>query len=277
VSLPRIGTCSWKFDSWVGLVYTWPCGTAAGCLREYSKKYRTAEIDSWFYRMPSRSVVDGYLRSVDEGFRFTCKVPNAISLTHLRTAAKTKSPVPNPDFLSGELFSRFLDAVAPMAGRLDAVMLEFEYLNREKMPSLGRFLEALGRFVAAVPRGFPLANETRNKNYLTGEYFEFLREKRLMHVFSEKIYMPPVYEVYERFGDALTGAAVIRLLGGDRKAMEEKTGKRWDAIVEPRADLPRIAAMARDMVGRGFEVTINVNNHYEGSAPLTIERLLGLL
>ncbi len=32
-----------------------------------------------------------------------------------------------------------------------------------------------------------------------------------------------------------------------------------------------------DMVSRGLEVIVNVNNHYEGSAPLTIGKLARLL
>jgi len=31
--------------------------------------------------------------------------------------------------------------------------------------------------------------------------------------------------------------------------------------------------MINDMKGRGLTVYLNVNNHFEGSAPLTIERL----
>jgi len=31
------------------------------------------------------------------------------------------------------------------------------------------------------------------------------------------------------------------------------------------------------MRSRGIEVYLNVNNHYEGSAPLTIEKIRGLL
>lgn len=274
---PQIGTCSWNYDSWIGLVYTQKCRTAAQYLREYSTKYRTAEIDSWFYRLPSQDVVLDYLHHVDEDFRFTCKVPNAISLTHQRTRGKAKELISNPTFLSNELFLEFLEAVEPMAKRIDAHMLEFEYLNKQKMKSLDHFLNALDRFLHFVPRDIPLAIETRNKNYLKHEYFQFLREKRLIHVFSEKLYMPHVYEVYEEFGDLLIDKTVLRLLGGDRKEMENKTDNQWNAIVEPRDDLTRIAEMAKHMIKRGTNVTINVNNHYEGSAPLTIERLLALL
>jgi hypothetical protein len=35
--------------------------------------------------------------------------------------------------------------------------------------------------------------------------------------------------------------------------------------------------MVHDLLGRGVDVYVNVNNHYEGSAPLTIERIQRVL
>jgi uncharacterized protein YecE (DUF72 family) len=56
----RIGTCSWNYPSWVGLVYSQPKRTAVEYLHEYSRKYTTAEIDSWFYKIPTPAEVDAY-------------------------------------------------------------------------------------------------------------------------------------------------------------------------------------------------------------------------
>lgn len=39
----RIGTCSWKYDSWKGLVY--PDFGEFNYLEEYSRHYNTVEID----------------------------------------------------------------------------------------------------------------------------------------------------------------------------------------------------------------------------------------
>jgi len=39
------------------------------------------------------------------------------------------------------------------------------------------------------------------------------------------------------------------------------------------AELDRMVEMIHDMRDHGLTVYLNVNNHYEGSAPLTIERL----
>ncbi len=266
----RIGTCSWNYESWVGMVYATPSRTAAGYLPEYARRFRTAEVDSFFYRLPeSRDVLD-YLGAVDEDFRFTVKVTEDISLTHMRNPG-LKQLIPNHSFLSPELFSTYLDRIEPMLPRIDALMLEFEHLNKDKMKDVGEFMKALEGFMEATPHGLPIAVETRNKNYLTKEYFQFLAEKKIIHVFSEKLFLPHIYEVYEKFGDSISGTSVMRLLGGDRKEIEEKTKERWNAIVDEKPDKERIADMAKTIIYRGGSAIININNHYEGSAPRTAE------
>ncbi|MFP4564756.1 MAG: DUF72 domain-containing protein [Spirochaetia bacterium] len=258
------GTCSWNFDSWEGLVYSETRRRAAEYLTEYAEKYRTAEIDSWFYRIPAREDVEEYRDRVDSEFRFTGKVPRDLTRPEEDT------------FLAPELFESFLESIEPLLPRMDALMFEFGYLNKRKMPSLEAFIEKFETFIEAVPGGFPYAVETRNGNYLKPPYFEFLRRNGLIHVFSEKQYMPRIYELLPRIKPYLGESTVIRLLGGDRKAIEELTGGKWDRIVDPREDLPKIAEMIRDL-SRTMRVTVNVNNHYEGSAPRTIERLRGLV
>ena len=73
----RIGTCSWKFDSWVGLVYSEK--DRAGYLREYARRYDTVEVDQWFWSLfgrdkialPEPAVVREYAESVPASFRFS--------------------------------------------------------------------------------------------------------------------------------------------------------------------------------------------------------------
>lgn len=264
-----LGTCSWNYDSWLNLVYSNTENTAADYLRQYSKKYRTAEVDSWFYKIPDKNEVIDYKNMVDSDFRFTCKVTNAITLTNLR---RKDSPV-NPDFMSIELFRKYLDAVEPIMDQLDGIMFEFEYLNKSKMSGPDEFINTLNNFFSKLPDGLPLAVETRNKNYLTDSYFNMLQSNKVMHVFSEKLYMPHIYDVYARFQDKITDSAIIRLLGGDRKEIEDITKKKWNNIVQPKDDLKQITGMINYMNGKGLKITVNVNNHYEGSAPKTIEKI----
>ena len=54
-------------------------------------------------------------------------------------------------------------------------------------------------------------------------------------------------------------------------------GKNLHALVEEKADLPGIVDMFRDIDASGRLLNVYVNNHYEGSAPLTIDKIRALL
>jgi uncharacterized protein YecE (DUF72 family) len=59
--------------------------------------------------------------------------------------------------------------------------------------------------------------------------------------------------------------------------MDKESGGRWDRILRPRdEDLRRVTGLLDRLLARGAEVYLNINNHYEGSAPLTIEKLRAL-
>jgi len=267
----RVGTCSWKYPSWKGLVYSAESGV--DFLSEYSARYNTVEVDQWFWTLPEYEVAAQYAHVTPPGFRFSVKLPNALTLTHLR-GKKIQGLKPNPEFLSVDVYRDVLARLSGLTEKLGILMLQFEYMPREKMPSQAEFLSSLARFLAEVPREIPLGIETRNPRWLDERYFRFLAEHDVAHVFLQGYFMPSVLEVYHDFGRLLRGSVVVRLHGPDRAGIEEATGERWDTIVEPKdQELPGIAEMVNQMLGRSLTVYLNVNNHYEGSAPLTIERL----
>jgi uncharacterized protein YecE (DUF72 family) len=282
----RIGTCSWKFPSWEGLVYSAPQGI--NYLAEYARQYDTVEIDQWFWslfgedsvKLPRPSVVQEYRDSVPDDFRFTVKAPNSVTLTHFYRKAKSDPLMSNPYFLSVLLFEDFLALLEPLHDLLGPLMFQFEYLNRQKMGSQERFLESFGAFVQGLPAGHQYGVEVRNGNYLDDTYFEFLNRNGLVPVLLQGYWMTPVPEVYEKWGHLIREqpAVVIRLHGPDRKAIEEKTGKQWNRLADPRdEEVAAIMDVVGDLLERGIDVTINVNNHYEGSAPLTIDRIRDIL
>ncbi|NLE01924.1 MAG: DUF72 domain-containing protein [Fibrobacter sp.] len=273
----RIGTCSWNYACWVGLVYSQKYRTAAEYLSEYAKKYRTVEIDSCFYRIPFEKEIQAYKNAVDDNFMFTIKAPRDLTLTHLRENDKGATLRQNEKFLSAEYFNVFMDRLKQLSGNISAIMLEFEYLRKEKMPSLDIFLRKLEKFVQEIPRGIPIAIEPRNSNYLHEEYFSFLKDNNITHVFSEKQYMPPVTSVFEKYCRYLNNTVIIRLLGGNRALIEEKTKGNWNCIIDEKSEKASIVEMIKQALSQGKKVTLNVNNHYEGCAPLTIERIVASL
>jgi uncharacterized protein YecE (DUF72 family) len=282
----RIGTCSWKYPSWKGLVYS--RGSGINYLEEYARKYETVEVDQWFWslfgedsvRLPSPADVESYSRSVPKDFKFTIKVPNSVTLTHFYSKGRQGPLRPNPHFLSREVFEGFLSRLKPLKGGTGPLMFQFEYLNKQKMASARQFREQMAEFADGLPKTFQYALETRNGNYLNDSYFRFLLENGLVPVLLQGYWMPQITEVYRKWGGRIRdhGAVIIRLQGADRKGIEERSGEKWNAVVDSKDDeLPGIVEMIEELLDADTDVYVNVNNHYEGSAPLTIEKIKTLL
>ena len=285
-----IGTFSWKFPSWRGLVYS--AGTESTFLLQYARHYDTVEVDQWFWslfgsgvgspdvKLPEAADVSAYRASVPERFRFSVKAPNSLTLTHLYRKDKDEPLRANPHFLSPTLLGEFLSHLDPLHDLLGPIMFQFGYLNQQMIASQDRFQELLAAFTRQLPEGYPYGLETRNASYLNEAYFEFLNRNSLIPVFLQGYWMPSVVSVYERWRPLVLQQeqVVIRLHGPDREGIEARTGKQWNQIVDPRdEELAAVTEMVGDLLDQGVSVYLNVNNHYEGSAPLTIDRIRRLL
>ena len=281
----HIGTCSWKYPSWEGLVYD--SKKPENFLQEYARKYESVEIDQWFWSLfgidkvvlPKTEVVQEYIDSVPSNFRFVIKAPNSLSLTHLYKSQTSGALVENPHFLSPDLYQTFLNSMGPMQHQIGAINLQFEYLNKVKISSPQLFLDQFVNFIKNIDTTIPLCIEIRNPNFLNSNYFQTLTQHSIGHTFCQGYYMPDILSVYDDFSQHLQGTSIIRLLGPDRQGIEKTTGKSWDKVVAPKdSEIPGIARLVRKMVDQaGMDIYLNVNNHYEGSAPVTIEKLLQYL
>lgn len=277
----EIGTCSWKYDSWKGIIY--PQDEKINFLQEYAKHYNTVEIDQWFWSLlsatkivlPQKNVVMEYKKSVPQEFKFTIKVPNSITLTHFYNKNKSEPLKKNPHFLSNELFEEFLETIDPLKGQIGCLMFQFEYLNKQKMTSMNHFMELFKIFHSNWPKNVPdVGIEIRNPNYLNKNYFEFLDSLNISHVFLQGYFMPSIIEVYAKNKNFIKGKTVIRLHGEDRQGIEKISDGNWSKIyVDRNSELKNIAELINELNSRKVEIYLNINNHFEGSAPLTIERI----
>ena len=275
----RIGTCSWKYPSWEGLVYS--RATGIDYLAEYARRYTTVEVDQWFWslfggkvRLPAEKEVRAYAEAVPDSFRFTVKLPNALSLTHDYAKGRTGPLVANGHFLSPELLGAFLAAVEPLIPHVGLFFLQFEYLNKQKMLGLPAIMEQLMRFLEAWPSHLPLGVEIRNPRWIGAPWLRVLKEHGVAPVLLEGYYMDPLEQTLMAHRELLTGPLCIRLHGRERQEMEKLTGKKWGAIVRPLD--PVIRGIVPFLSWRQClepDLYVNVNNHFEGCAPLTIEKL----
>jgi len=284
----RVGTCSWKYDSWKGLVYD--RGKAyrpEDYLADYARHFGSVEVDQWFYslfpagaKLPDAQTVRRYAESVPDDFMFTVKAPNSLTLTHFYKKDASHHGMfagrENPHFLNSELFVRFLETLAPLGKKLGPVMFQFEYLNRAKMPSREAFYERFGAFIAAAPKGPAYAVEVRNPNFLVPDFFDFLRRNGLGFVYLEGYYMPPIGDVFAKNKPETAPHQIIRLIsGGGRSETGDETRGVWNKVAQPRPEV--IEAAARIVIEnkkKKIATFVNIANEFEGSAPLTAASFL---
>lgn len=85
-----IGTSSWKYAGWRGLLYDESryvyrgkfaeSRFEANCLSEYAEVFKTVCVDAAYYTFPSAKYLQGLSAQVPDDFQFAFKVTDAITL-----------------------------------------------------------------------------------------------------------------------------------------------------------------------------------------------------
>jgi uncharacterized protein YecE (DUF72 family) len=260
----RIGTSGWSYPEWDGAFYP-PGMDPADYLGWYADRFPIVEVDSTFYRVPTRRMVQGWRNHTPSGFRFALKVPQVI--THKKQLDGCDKDV-----------EEFVAAIEPMGDKLSCALLQLGYFNREQFPSLEAFLEILDPFLASWPHdAVPLALETRNPRWVGPELGEVLRRHKTALTLTLQKWMPRPSDVIARL-DAATGPMSYFRLIGNREAVEKLTTTFNRIVVDKSEELAGCARSVEEMARR-VPVVVFTNNHYAGFAPETardLHRRLGL-
>jgi len=253
----KIGCCGWSYEDWKGVFYP-PDSEPGEYLGFYARQFDVVEVDSTFYRTPSRRMVEAWRARTPEHFRFSLKLPQVI--THEKVLGDC-----------AEELEAFLEVARLLGEKLLCVCLQFGYFNRQRFSSLQAFLNVLDPFLERWPRDVPLAVEIRNRNWLRREWTECLRRHEAATVLAQQRWMPSPARLMEEL-DVATGLfGYVRLLG-DRKEIEQITTT-WNRVVLDRTYEIHSAAQAVRRLARQLPVFVFANNHYAGYAPGTAQTL----
>lgn len=202
-----VGTSSWKYPGWAGLLYDEQRYLYRGkfaesrfereCLEEYAQVFRTVCVDAGYYKFPSPKYISDLCAQVPDGFKFSFKVTDEIT-------ARTFPKLPrhgerggqrNPHFLDAELFrSAFLASVEPHHDKIGVLMFEFSHFHPRDFQRGREFVDALDGFLGQLPKGWQYGVEVRNRSMLHPDYFAMLRSHGVTHVLNNWTHMPTVAE-----------------------------------------------------------------------------------
>ena len=284
----RLGTSSWTFPGWAGLVYEKRYGSQRSFLRESLGEYaahplmRTVGVDRGYYTPVPEDDWAAYGRQLPSDFRAAVKVWQQVTMPgypkHPRYGDKAGSR--NPDFLNPALFAEAVHAPA-RAGFANHMGPWIVEIAPSPFPiDSAWFCEKLATFLDEAPRDFPFAVELRDRKLLNREYARTLREHGASHVFNYWSRMPGIVEQMQVDGLLEGSPIVARLLlpPGKRYADLKEAYAPFDRLVAPQPQMRQdVVALVRAALERDLECYVLVNNKAEGSSPLTVQALAKLL
>lgn len=124
-----------------------------------------------------------------------------------------------------------------------------------------------------MPKEFKFALEIRNKNWISWDFVELLREHSVAFVLVSQAWMPRIDTLAKALDlDIVTADfAYVRFLG-DRKGMEAKT-KRFDKLIEDKtADMTVWVDELKKIVDKGIQTYVFFTNYYAGFLPGSVKR-----
>ena len=286
----RLGTSSWFFPGWRGLVYDGvhpQVALSKQGLAAYAQipLLRTVSLDRTFYAPITTVQYQNYARQVPDHFSFVVKAPALVCDAVMRDE-EGRGKVANPHFLDAAIAARefVVPCLEGLGAKAGPLVFQVSPLPRSLVEEAATLIERLAAFFAALPRELgkhrPLyALELRNGELLTPRLMKMLAAAGVRYCVGLHDRMPEV----ERQETALRaldgdgpGPLVVRwnLHRGFLYQAAKQRYEPFDRLVDEDAESRLVLArMAADAFKAGKKVWITANNKAEGSAPLSLLKL----
>ena len=286
----RLGTSSWFFPGWRGLVYEGihpQTALSKKGLAAYAQipLLRTVSLDRTFYAPITTVQYAQYAQQVPDHFSFVVKAPALVCDAVMRDE-EGRGKVPNPHFLDPGIAARefVVPCLEGLGAKAGPLVFQISPLPRSLVEEAHALIERLSVFFSALPGELggrrPLyALELRNAELLTPRLMKMLAGAGVRYCVGLHDRMPEA-ERQEAALAALDGEApgdlVVRwnLHRGFLYQAAKQRYEPFDKLVDEDPETRRtLARMAANAFKAGRKVWITANNKAEGSAPLSLVKL----
>jgi uncharacterized protein YecE (DUF72 family) len=242
-----LGTSGWSYEEWEGPFYQ---EGEKRKLRAYCRVFSTVEIDSTWYRYPTKGTVIGWLKYSPSEFVYTAKMPKLI--THEKKLG-----------LKGDINSdlkTFFEIMRPLqlGGKLGCLLIQLP-------PSYAYNVENLESFFQMLDPQFRFAVEFRHLSWMREETWQLLSKYKIAYANVDEPLLPPDVHLTTDF-------AYFRWHG--------RGVKPWFDYRYSEEELDKWVPRLEEAAGKVKKVYGYFNNHFHGYAPencLYMLRKLGLI
>jgi len=247
VSNILLGTSGWSYKDWIGPFYE---KKEKSMLSAYSKVFKTVEIDSTFYRYPSKGMAMGWLKYSPSDFVFVAKLPKLI--THEKKLSLDEGVE--------EDVRDFCELMEPLHlnGKLGCILIQLP-------PKFGFNLDVMENFFKILPTNIRFAAEFRDLSWMRDETWQLLRKYEVAYTIVDEPLLPPELHVTSKIAYFRWHGRGTRPWYNYRYSIDE---------LEPW--IPKVKEVAEKVETLyGF-----LNNHYHGYAVencLQVLEMLGVL
>ncbi len=290
---PRLhmGTSSWSFPGWQGLV--WAGEHSSSVLSQqglpaYAQHPLLTSVclDRSFYKPMSAEAYAAYAEQVPADFRFMVKAPALFSDAAERDAQGRVQRL-NPHWLDPALaLEQFIEPVlAGLGERTGALVIEISPLPPHLKRDMGTLLTRLARLLAALPRlsaltpDGVLAVEVRDVEWLTPALRDVLHDHGARYCLSVHPRLPPLEAQLPLLRALWPGPFVgrwnLHRMHGAQGYEQAKAGYApFNRLVdEDVATRQTLARVLHATAHAGHAAYLCINNKAEGSAPLSVMAL----
>lgn len=261
----RVGTAGWSYPDWEGVVYPRHKGAAFHPLRHLARFVECVEVNSTFYALPAREVVEGWHRVLEgrPGFVLTAKLHR--DFTHAEQH-------PSAEQLRSSA-CEFLAALEPIwsTGRLQALLAQFPASFQHgaaEVRRLGRLHELFG--------AVPLVLEVRHASWFTPPALSAVRG---IGYSVAHIDLPPAWNHPPTWFAPDGPIGYLRLHGRNKGAwFDSKAGRdqKYDYLYSE-LEVRELAQRARRIAESHDETYVITNNHFTGKAVVNALELIAHL
>ncbi|HIV70073.1 MAG TPA: DUF72 domain-containing protein [Candidatus Aquabacterium excrementipullorum] len=284
----RLGTSSWTYPGWSGLLWDGEVSESALSkhgLSAYTEHplLRTVSLDRSFYRPLTAAQYARYAAQVPDDFRFMVKAPSLVTDALVR-GEDGRGMQLNPVFLDKTLAAQeyVRPALDGLGRKLGVLVFQLSPLPPQWLHRLPEVWQRLGDMIAALPalsEAAPdavIAVEVRDPQFITPEFADMLKRVGATYCLGLHPKLPPIDRQLPLLRKLWPGPLVCRWHVHRRHgpygyADAEKLYAPFDTIHDDDPDTRQaLARVIRATTGHGQSAYVTISNTAEGCAPRSI-------